>query len=152
MKVYVWQKIMIFLDVYQNIDEICFKRISNYYYFHESLDEFNIKIKDIVSQIEIQIRARKFLEKNSCFSENDRKLMERKVTDLIYTYIINDTVGVYHEFLHYIEPIKKFRDLIITGKNTYKDILLIALSKDKNFIVYLLLYVRQKLKRIEKGD
>lgn len=152
MKIHVWQKIMNFLKVYQNIDEICFKKISKYYYVHESLDEFDIKIKDIISQIEIQMKARKFLEKNGCFSEYDKTIMERKVTDLIYTYIIGGLVDSYREFLIYIAPIKKFSNLIIKGGNPYRDILLYALSNDKNFIVYLLLWMRQKLKRLRKGE
>lgn len=74
--------------------------------------------------------------------------MKKKVTDLIYMYTIYDESNSYHEFLHYIEPIKQFRNIIIKNGSLYKDVLLFFIKKDKSIIVYLLLYIRQKLKRI----
>lgn len=141
-----------FLKIFQNINEVCFKQISEYYYYHENTDEFNIKKQDIISQIDLQIKTRKFLKSRGCFSDQNDRLMKEKITKLIYTYIIYDFYNSYYDFLKFIEPIKKYSNLIINIESFYGTLVLLFLKKGNYRLAYSFLHLRQIVKHKKKEE
>ena len=137
-----------FVKIYQKIDKIKFVQKAYYYYTHETREPFNIKAQDIPSQIIIQKRIEKWLKNEDSFSFSDKNRMSEKLTRLIYTYWISQDFKNYDDFLQKAEKLRKtdyiYRDVF---GNFYMQLVLNLYRKKKDYLLYLVLKIRNIRKR-----
>lgn len=137
-----------FLKVYQCITEIFFVRESFYYYYDSNERYFNIDVKEIPSQIELQIKTRTFLEKNEVFFEDVKKIMGEKIGGLIYTYLITCDSSQYSKFE---KSIKKIRDINLNldynVMSAYGNLALYFFKRKRNYILYFLVKIHKKIRK-----
>ena len=138
-----------FLKVYQCIDEIIFIKKSYYFYLDVNGCDFNVKPEDIPSQLKIQMRTRIFLKKHDGFSEEDEKIMSKRVGGLIYTYLIVNNFVQYNSFKEYIEKIREVDvELRYDTDSWYGKIVLNLFRQERDYILYLIICIRKLIRNI----
>lgn len=136
-----------FIRVYQNIDAIFFVKESYYNYLHENEEAFDIKKEDIPSQIEIQLKVKKFLKDNTVFSAMDEKVMNEKLTQLIYTYLISCDMRKLRNFREDLAKLCLYKIEDYCKLNSrYSNLIIDLYKKNREILLYAMLSLR-KLKK-----
>lgn len=144
-----------FLKLYHRVSLVYFDDKAYYYYLQEAENSFAQVMDyqiDYFVQLKIQLRLKKFLEKNNQYSGKNKEIVERRMESYIYYTLFYSECDEFNSRFENLYKIYCLNRNRLLGKNVRQKILLWLLKNNqRNFAKYLVSSYHWIRKIVRKG-
>lgn len=143
-----------YLKIYQKVKAIYFSKDTNYYYLQGTENSpFSVEDREIdyYSQMVIQLRFAEYLKKMGYYDDENRKIVERNISNYMYLTLHYATEDSYDQYFTDLHKICQKEDFKSSEQKYRQKLILFLLRHNMKCISWLLIQCYWKIRRFARG-
>ena len=139
-----------FLDVYRYSNSYYFMDFNSFNYLQNTQNSSMLLYDnlDYYIQLLINIKMKEFIVDSGYYYGENKKILEQRILDVFYSKLNKDIIK--QKVVNLYNDDKVMKELVISNILSFKNVIVLLITKNKYNTVYNLLYLRNKLRSFVK--